>query len=78
MLARARAEVPGAGFRLGELTRLPVEDGAVDLVVCALALAHVPDLEPVLAEFARVLRPGGHLVISDMHPEVVARGSNQP
>jgi SAM-dependent methyltransferase len=78
MLARARAEVPGAEFRLGELTRLPVEDGAVDLVVCALALAHVPDLEPVLAEFARVLRPGGHLVISDMHPEVVARGSNQP
>jgi ubiquinone/menaquinone biosynthesis C-methylase UbiE len=34
-------------------------------VVCALALTHVPDLAPVLAEFARVLRPGGHLVISD-------------
>jgi ubiquinone/menaquinone biosynthesis C-methylase UbiE len=34
-------------------------------VVCALALEHVPDLAPGLAEFARVLRPGGHLVISD-------------
>ena len=33
--------------------------------MCALALTHVPDLGPVLAEFARVLRPGGHLVISD-------------
>lgn len=30
--------------------------------------AHVPDLAPVLIEFARVLRPGGHLVISDAHP----------
>ncbi|MHA6625827.1 class I SAM-dependent methyltransferase [Pseudonocardia sichuanensis] len=78
MLARARAEVPGSEFRLGELTGLPLDDDAVDLVVCALALSHVPDLRPVLAEFARVLRPGGHLVIADMHPEVVARGSNQP
>jgi len=78
MLGRARERVPGGDFRLGELQALPVGDDAVDLVVCALALAHVPDLGPVLAEFARVLRPGGHLVISDMHPEVVARGSNQP
>jgi SAM-dependent methyltransferase len=78
MLDRARAEVPDGEFRPGELTALPLGDAAVDLVVCALALSHVPDLEPVLAEFARVLRPGGHLVISDMHPEVVARGSNQP
>ena len=33
--------------------------------MCSLALAHVRDLAPVFAEFARVLRPGGHLVISD-------------
>src|SRR6185503_7216859 len=45
------------------------------LVVCALALAHVPTLDGVMAEFARVLRPGGHLVISDVHPELVRRGS---
>lgn len=65
MLARARAKIPGGEFRQGDLHRLPVPDQHVDLVVCALALAHVTDLAPVLAEFVRVLRPGGHLVISD-------------
>jgi ubiquinone/menaquinone biosynthesis C-methylase UbiE len=65
MLEVARAKVGGADFREGELHQLPVADQSVDLVVCALALTHVSDLGPVLAEFARVLRPGGHLVISD-------------
>jgi SAM-dependent methyltransferase len=47
----------------------------VDVIVCALALEHVPRLDPVLAEFARVLRPGGDLVISDIHHELLTRGS---
>ncbi|AVT34238.1 SAM-dependent methyltransferase [Plantactinospora sp. BC1] len=75
MLARARERVPDAEFRLADLHRLPLPDDHVDLVVCALALTHLPALEPVFAEFARVLRPGGHLVISDAHQERVALGS---
>lgn len=75
MLARARARVPGADLRRGDLHRLPLADSEVDVVVCALALTHVPDLGPVVAEFARVLRPGGHLVLSDAHHERVALGS---
>jgi ubiquinone/menaquinone biosynthesis C-methylase UbiE len=65
MLAVARAKIPGGEFLAGDLHQLPVPDRHVDLVVCALALAHICDLCPVLAEFVRVLRPGGHLVISD-------------
>jgi ubiquinone/menaquinone biosynthesis C-methylase UbiE len=65
MLDLARAKAGDAEFCEGELHQLPVAGQSVDLVVCALALTHVPDLGPVLAEFARVLRPGGHLVISD-------------
>jgi ubiquinone/menaquinone biosynthesis C-methylase UbiE len=75
MLARARTRVPHGEFLLGDLYRLPIADAEVDLVVCALALTHVSPLAPVIAEFARVLRPGGHLVISDIHPERVAQGS---
>ena len=75
MLARARRRVPDGQFHLAALDRLPLPDDSVDVIVCALALVHVPCLQPVLAEFARVLRPAGDLVISDIHHEHVARGS---
>jgi ubiquinone/menaquinone biosynthesis C-methylase UbiE len=69
MLAVAKAKIPGGDFREGDLHQLPLPDKHADLVVCALALTHTPDLAPVLAEFVRVLRPGGHLVISDSRNE---------
>jgi ubiquinone/menaquinone biosynthesis C-methylase UbiE len=74
MLAKARARVPDADFRLGDLRRLPVDAASVDLVVCALALTHVPDLAPAVDELARVLRPGGRLVLSDFHPTMLLLG----
>lgn len=69
------AHASGAEFLTGELTALPVQDDSMSTVVCALALTHMPALPPVLAEFARVLRPGGHLVISDVHHTGVLHGS---
>jgi SAM-dependent methyltransferase len=67
--------VTGAELRLGDLHDLPSGDATMDLVVCGLALSHVADLGPVMAEMARVLRPGGSLLISDVHHELVFRGS---
>ncbi|MEU6019733.1 class I SAM-dependent methyltransferase [Streptomyces sp. NPDC047515] len=67
MLTQARKHLPDVEFHEADLHRLPLPDNAVNTVVCALATTHVPDLAPVLAEFMRVLRPGGNLVISDAH-----------
>jgi ubiquinone/menaquinone biosynthesis C-methylase UbiE len=75
MLGRARARVPTAELLVGEIEHLPMPNGAADVVVCGLALAHVAALDPVIAEFARVLRLGGHLVISDTHHERIFLGS---
>ena len=65
MLALARAKVPDGTFHEADLHGLPLADDSVDLVVCAIALSHVADLAPALTELVRVLRPSGHLVVSD-------------
>ena len=65
MLARARDKVPDGEFYEEDLHDVPLPDDSVDLVVCAIGLAHLEDLGQALAEFVRVLRPNGHLVISD-------------
>lgn len=75
MLALARQKVRSAEFRQGLLQHLPVDDGSVDLVTCSLALTHVSDLAPVMREIARVLRPGGRVVLSDIHPWAAMTGA---
>ena len=47
---------------------LPYPDGGFDLVVCALAIHYADDRGAAFAEFFRVLRPGGALVVSTQHP----------
>jgi ubiquinone/menaquinone biosynthesis C-methylase UbiE len=65
MLARAREKVPAGEFYEADLHDLPLGDDSVGVVVCALALSHAPDLAQAFSELVRVLRPNGHLVISD-------------
>ena len=78
MLDVARAAVPGATFDEGDLTALPYDDGSFDVIVCGLAIAHVADLDSAIAELARVLAPGGHLVMSALHPFQALLGWHAP
>lgn len=55
----------GMILKTGDAQRLPYPDASFDTVVCTFALCEVPRVEPVLAEFARVLRPEGQLLLAD-------------
>jgi len=76
MLAVAKAKVPVARFETGDLTSIPLENSAVDLVACSLSLTHCPDLGPPIKEIGRVLRSDGTAIISDVHPFVVMLGGH--
>lgn len=61
---RAHRSVPGATFTQGPADRIPYADSYFDGVLLLDVLEHVPDERAVLREAARVLRPGGVLVLS--------------
>lgn len=52
-----------------DLASQPAPDEQFDLVVTVLTLHHIPELAPVLAAFAALLAPGGHLCIADLERE---------
>ena len=54
------------GFRLGDAERLPFEDASFDAVLCECAFCTFPNKLTAAREFARVLRPGGQLGLSDL------------
>ena len=68
MLERARGAAPEASYSAGRLEALPFKSESFDLVMCGLALTHLPTIASAIAELARVLKRGGKMIISDHHP----------
>ena len=83
MLRQARASAKRAGGWLSnpfarmpqpvcaDARALPLADGAIDVVFSNLCLQWVEDLDAVFAEFRRVLRPDGLLLVSTFGPETL-------
>jgi len=76
-LDASQAQLSIARRRLGEAVplvravlggNLPFQSASFDVVVCALVIHYVADRHAAFREFARVLRPGGRLVLSTQHP----------
>ena len=65
MLFRSRRRLPGQRVThvAADLTRLPYADATFDAIVSGWVLEHLPDPRPGLRELARVLRPGGKLLL---------------
>jgi SAM-dependent methyltransferase len=65
-LRAARDRVPGCRFARMDAARLAFVDGCFDVVICVEAAFHFETREEFLKESWRALKPGGHLILSDI------------
>jgi SAM-dependent methyltransferase len=64
-LARRR-QVTNVQWKKGDLERLPLRDGSVDVALLSQTLHHAADPAAAVAEAARIIRPGGRLLVLDL------------
>ncbi|QQV76886.1 methyltransferase domain-containing protein [Sphingomonas aliaeris] len=67
LIDHARMLHPEGAYAIGRAERLDFADASFDLVVSYLALIDIPDIAAGIAEMARVLRPGGTLLIANLN-----------
>jgi SAM-dependent methyltransferase len=63
-LAEHKRVADRTSFRTGDVARLPYADESLDLVIASEIIEHMPEPESVVGEIARVLRPGGRLILT--------------
>jgi ArsR family transcriptional regulator len=73
VLARAKAlaarkKCSNITWKKGELERLPIDNATIDVALLSQALHHAADPAAAIGEAARILKPGGRLVILDLRP----------
>ena len=75
MLAQARRkQVLGECLIRADCTANPISSRIVDIAICSFALSYVADMEGLASELSRVMKMGGHLIITDLHPSGSDRG----
>lgn len=74
MVAHARKCDPRGDYRIGRAEALDFPNDSFDLVVSYLTLIDIPDVARGIAEMARVLRPGGTLLIANINSFATAGG----
>jgi cytosine/adenosine deaminase-related metal-dependent hydrolase/ubiquinone/menaquinone biosynthesis C-methylase UbiE len=73
MLERARSKIhPTTTLELSQSVALPSEDASRSFVLASFIVSYLDDLQGFAHECARILRPGGWLLASDMHPATAA------
>jgi ubiquinone/menaquinone biosynthesis C-methylase UbiE len=75
-LAGLKLKWPKVTIKLADLTRLQFTDDSFDVVLCLNYLQHAPDVDSLLAETARVLKPAG-LLLADIRPYPALTGAFQ-
>ena len=59
---------------IAEMTQTSIPDCSYDLIVTSLAICHLPNLDALYTEIARILQPGGLFLLIDYHPFFLLQG----
>src|SRR5947209_7081368 len=78
MLEKLKRKFPMASVWQVSDNRLEmIASESIDLVFSTLTIAHVEDIAELIASFARTTKPGGNLIITDYHPELLEAGGTR-
>jgi SAM-dependent methyltransferase len=58
----------------GDAARLPFRDQRFDVALCSFVMGYLASTVDVLGELARVVKPGGRVILSDLHPAALEQG----
>ena len=78
VLARARERMPDVQFVAGDFMELEFEPGGFDVVIALEVLSHVSDHDAFVAKMARLLRPGGVLLLATQNRPVLEKYNTVP
>jgi ubiquinone/menaquinone biosynthesis C-methylase UbiE len=54
-----------------------LKNDSCDIIISTLTIAHIREVEKAMQEWNRVLKPGGSVLITDYHPEALAKGGKR-
>ena len=78
MLGKLKEKFPDAETFLLEGTNLSqLITGELHFIISTLTIAHIEKIELAFLEWTRVLKPGGEMILTDYHPEALARGAKR-
>jgi ubiquinone/menaquinone biosynthesis C-methylase UbiE len=76
MLIVAKSKNRNIPYLQSDISTTNLNSHSYDALVCALALSHFETVDNPIAEFARVVKKDGTLILSDIHPMIVAMGGH--
>jgi ubiquinone/menaquinone biosynthesis C-methylase UbiE len=78
MLKKLQEKFPGQHtVKLNDHRLEATASASADLLISTLTVAHISNIKETLQEWDRVVKPGGHIIITDYHPNALARGGRR-
>ena len=77
MIKIAKANCQEAEYRCSDIAKLTLKKECYDVVLSALVIAHMQNVESVLIKLTETLKKGGHLIVTDFHPFLTAMNSKR-